>query len=313
MKAIVGILSVVTLLGCSGIAQAQATRTWVSGVGDDVNPCSRTAPCKTFAGAISKTAAAGEINCLDPGGFGTLTITKSIAIVCDQVEAGVASPGTNGFTINAGLGDNIYISGVDIQGFGTGVNGINILQAGSVHVNKVTIRGFAAATSAGIRVAPASGAPKLFVGDSIIDANGGTTAGAAILVQPSGSGSVTAVLNGVQATNNIAGFRFDGSTTSGTITGIVRNSNVDSSARGGLNAVAGTASVNVLADSSSFTQNDRGVVVNGALANVRLTRSAVTANATGLTATGGTIASYGDNEIDNNVVDGSAPTPIAHR
>ena len=63
-------------------AQAQATRTWVSGVGDDVNPCSRTAPCKTFAGAISKTAAGGEINCLDPGGFGTVTITKSITIDC---------------------------------------------------------------------------------------------------------------------------------------------------------------------------------------------------------------------------------------
>src|ERR1700710_466334 len=63
-------------------AHAQATRTWVSGVGDDVNPCSRTAPCKTFAGAISKTAIAGEINCLDPGGFGTITITKSMTLNC---------------------------------------------------------------------------------------------------------------------------------------------------------------------------------------------------------------------------------------
>src|SRR5688500_2946121 len=74
-------------------AQAQATRTWVSGVGDDANPCSRTAPCKTFAGAISKTAAAGEINCLDPGGFGGLTITKSIMIRCDYTEGGVLSAG----------------------------------------------------------------------------------------------------------------------------------------------------------------------------------------------------------------------------
>jgi hypothetical protein len=66
-------------------AHAQATRTWVSGVGDDANPCSRTAPCKTFAGAISKTAAAGEINCLDSGGFGAVTITKSITILCNGV------------------------------------------------------------------------------------------------------------------------------------------------------------------------------------------------------------------------------------
>src|SRR5215213_5695658 len=77
-------------------ASAQATRTWVSGVGDDANPCGRTAPCKTFAGAISKTAAGGEINCLDPGGFGGLTITKSLTIKCHYTEGGVLVDGTNG-------------------------------------------------------------------------------------------------------------------------------------------------------------------------------------------------------------------------
>ena|SRR6516162_3473324 len=81
-------------------ASAQATRTWVSGVGDDANPCSRTAPCKTFAGAISKTAAAGEINVLDPGGFGAVTITKSIRIISDHIEAGVLVSGSNGITVN---------------------------------------------------------------------------------------------------------------------------------------------------------------------------------------------------------------------
>src|SRR5436853_966367 len=77
-------------------ADAQATRTWVSGVGDDVNPCSRTAPCKTFAGAISKTAASGIINCLDPGGFGAVTITKSITIDCEETLGGLLAAGTNG-------------------------------------------------------------------------------------------------------------------------------------------------------------------------------------------------------------------------
>src|SRR5215471_9230923 len=81
-------------------AYAQATRTWVSGVGDDANPCSRTAPCKTFAGAISKTAASGEINCLDPGGFGAVTITKSITISCEAGTAGVLVSGTNGINVN---------------------------------------------------------------------------------------------------------------------------------------------------------------------------------------------------------------------
>src|SRR5258708_19348567 len=76
-------------------AYAQASRTWVSGVGDDANPCSRTAPCKTFAGAISKTAAGGEINCLDPGGFGALTITKAMTVSSETPTARVLVSGTN--------------------------------------------------------------------------------------------------------------------------------------------------------------------------------------------------------------------------
>src|SRR5437870_7542941 len=90
-------------------AQAQATRTWVSGVGDDANPCSRTAPCKTFAGAISKTAAKGEINVLDPGGYGGVTITKSISIIADHVEAGVLVSGTNAIIVNALSTDRVVL------------------------------------------------------------------------------------------------------------------------------------------------------------------------------------------------------------
>src|SRR5271156_5897788 len=83
-------------------SHAQATRTWVSGVGDDVNPCSRTAPCKTFAGAISKTATGGEIDVLDPGGFGTVTITKSITLDGGGGQvASVLTVGTPGININA--------------------------------------------------------------------------------------------------------------------------------------------------------------------------------------------------------------------
>src|SRR6478735_7942647 len=93
------LLSILSI-GIATLASAQATRTWVSGVGDDANPCSRTAPCKTFAGAISKTATGGEINCLDPAGFGGLTITKAIQVICDAVEGGVLVSGTNGIIVN---------------------------------------------------------------------------------------------------------------------------------------------------------------------------------------------------------------------
>src|SRR4026209_127957 len=94
---------VLGILSFTAPANAQATRTWVSGVGDDANPCSRSAPCKTFPGAIVKTAAGGEINCLDPGGFGMLTIIKSITIDCAGTFGSILAPGgTNGIVINGG-------------------------------------------------------------------------------------------------------------------------------------------------------------------------------------------------------------------
>src|SRR5712691_3917741 len=107
------------VVGFSTVAHAQASRTWVSGVGDDVNPCSRTAPCKTFAGAISKTAPSGEINVLDPGGFGAVTITKSITISSERFEAGVLVSGTNGIIVSAANTDVVIIKGLDIEGLGT--------------------------------------------------------------------------------------------------------------------------------------------------------------------------------------------------
>src|SRR5467141_2628417 len=105
------------ILGAS-LASAQASRTWVSGVGDDANPCSRTAPCKTFAGAISKTSPGGEISVLDPGGFGALTITKSITINADGTLASVLVSGTNGIVISAAGGDTVILRNLSINGSG---------------------------------------------------------------------------------------------------------------------------------------------------------------------------------------------------
>jgi hypothetical protein len=120
----------IVALACSSLAHAQATRTWVSGVGDDANPCSRTAPCKTFAGAISKTAPAGEIDALDPGGFGTLTITKSITIEGQGTLGSVLSALTNGFNINIANTDKVVLRNLSINGAGNGINGVNWFNAG---------------------------------------------------------------------------------------------------------------------------------------------------------------------------------------
>jgi hypothetical protein len=150
--------SVVGLLQAAP-AQAQASRTWVSGVGDDANPCSRTAPCKTFAGAISKTALNGEINCLDPGGFGAVTITKSITIDCHEVFASILNSGTNGVNIPfdsfnaADVRKTVRLRNINFNGIDTGVNGIRItggavIAAGVVIIEDCLIDGNLPATPA---------------------------------------------------------------------------------------------------------------------------------------------------------------------
>lgn len=131
------------VVGFSSLGNAQATRTWVSGVGDDANPCSRTAPCKTFAGAISKTASSGEINCLDPGGFGGVTITKSITIDCDGTFGSILVSGTNAIVVAAGSTDEVALRGLFIDGVGTGLNGVRFTSGRSLSLERVTIFGFA--------------------------------------------------------------------------------------------------------------------------------------------------------------------------
>ena len=132
-------------LGCvflgSSVASAQ-TRTWVSGVGDDANPCSRTAPCKTFAGAISKTAAEGEISALDPGGFGAVTITKSITINGVGTNTTILASFTNGIIINAGANDVVTLNNLQINGAGTGLIGIRFFAGGSLVMEDVRVYGF---------------------------------------------------------------------------------------------------------------------------------------------------------------------------
>src|ERR1700730_9144374 len=109
-------------------ANAQATRTWVSGVGDDANPCSRTAPCKTFAGAISKTAPGGEIDALDPGGFGAVTITKAMTIEGGGGQVARRSKsGPNGIVGPSGRSDTVILRNLRINGIGTGINGVNFI------------------------------------------------------------------------------------------------------------------------------------------------------------------------------------------
>src|SRR5689334_19480277 len=180
----------------SAPAHAQATRTWVSGVGDDVNPCSRTAPCKTFPGAISKTAAKGEINVLDPGGFGAVTITKSITIHSESVDAGILASFVNGIVIQAGATDVVELSGLNINGFGNGINGIRIISAGAVHIRKSLIHEFPTAGNAGILIQPSAGNVDVFISDTTLTQNA-----QGVLAGPTGGATANVVLDRVNITN----------------------------------------------------------------------------------------------------------------
>jgi hypothetical protein len=174
------IFGLISLFAVSG--NAQATRTWVSGVGDDVNPCSRTAPCKTFAGAISKTAANGAINCLDPGGYGAVTITKSITIDCKQTVGGILAAGTTGIIINSTTAV-VRIRGVNIDGTGTGIMGIRVVAAARVNIEESEIDGF---TQHGVSVETTSTAQ--VVVDRMTIRN---CAGNAINAAPAGATDIT--------------------------------------------------------------------------------------------------------------------------
>jgi hypothetical protein len=293
-------------------AQAQATRTWVSGVGDDVNPCSRTAPCKTFAGAISKTAAGGEINCLDPGGFGAVTIVKSITIDCLYTEGG-ALAGGNGIVVNLpSANDVVVLRGLDIFGVNPPSNGIRFIASGTLHVQNCRIKRFNAANSNGISFAP-TGVGELYVSDTMISENGNGTTGAGIQIAPTGTGSAKAVINRVQVNNNIVGIRADAIATAGPINVSIDHSETSGNAFHGIVALSAGPGVQILVANTTSSQNvGEGIrAANNANAIIRIGNSNITGNGTGTVASnGGQILSYGNNRINGNTVDGPNPPDI---
>jgi len=293
-KILLSLIAMLTVLfAAAGAVHAQATRTWVSGVGDDANPCSRTAPCKTFAGAISKTASGGEINVLDPGGFGAVTITKPITISSEGFEAGVLVSGTNGIIVNVpNASDVVVLRGLDIEGLGTGLSGITVLTGGTVQVEKCTINKF---TVSGINFVPTVANSQLHVIDTIVRNNGnfGAASGQGILVN---TGVVAkASLDHVRLENNVAGFKLQG----GSATATVADSIAASNAFAGFSAFSGTQNLTI--QSSVSTHNGTGLVCNNGTI-VNLGNTSITDNGTAIGNTGvgfGTCRSFRNNNIDS--------------
>jgi hypothetical protein len=290
------VFSIFTLVFAS-VAHAQATRTWVSGVGDDANPCSRTAPCKTFAGAISKTAAKGVINVLDPGGFGAVTITKAITIEGPEKWGGILNSTTNGVIVNAGATDVVNLRGLTIDGGGNGTNAVRFLAGGKLVVEDCYLAG----SATGIDFEPVA-TSKLAVIDTTIN----NMSANAVLIQPGASGNASVSLERAQLTNSGFGLKVAKGIAS------ITDSIVSGSGTTGVRA-EGTSRINL--DNTQVSDGvGGGVVAQGAQASVFLSRSTITNNASGLSVFfGGSITSFGNNRINGNTTDGNPTSTIAER
>jgi hypothetical protein len=288
----------------AALAQAQATRTWVSGVGDDVNPCSRTAPCKTYAGAISKTAVNGEISTLDPGGFGAVTITKSITIEGTQGQGygSILHSGTTGVSIayDSFSGEALTQKTVRLRNLninGSGGSGGNA----SSGFRAIRISGGANSTNS-----------KVYVEDCVIDGSF-SSPGRGIEDARTGTGGVLVVSNTTVRNNLGAGLSLTGNSIKVTISnsritncsiGIaasnanfaaVFNSVVTSNTGAGIQADVGSE----IEVSNSVVSYNGGVgfVANGAGSVIRVSNTTALHNSSLATiSAGGAVSSYGNNQ-----------------
>jgi hypothetical protein len=287
------ILTTVLVVGFSTVTFGQATRTWVSGVGNDANPCSRTAPCKTFAGAISKTADKGEISVLDPGGFGAVTIGKGLTINGTGTLAGILnSLGSNGIIVNATASDTVIIREVSIAGGGTGANGVRVLGAKSVMIDHCWIYGQNnAATSRGIDVA-VSGTTTLKVINTVIE----NVNEDGIHLNSTG-GQVNAMISNTEIMN-CGG---DGIDAAANVRAAVSNSRIFFDFNG-----IRTTGGNSLFNLDDVFINQTGIALQAsALSVIRVSDSIISQNTTGISTNGGTIDSFQGNSLMGNTTPGA--------
>jgi hypothetical protein len=281
----------VLIAGISLGANAQASRTWVSGVGDDVNPCSRTAPCKTFAGAISKTAVGGEIDVLDPAGYGAVTITKSITIEGADFVASVLVSGTNAIVIQAGTG-TVHLRNLRFNGIGTGLNAIRVLSAARVTIEGCTIFDF---TQGGIDIEP-NALSKVAVSDtSIRNVNG-----FGVQAKPAMGGGVLLSLDHVRITGT-TGTGFAGAGSAVIVDGAsadIVNSVLSESVGAGLFVRNGS---DAALHGTSIFRNGTGISVGDAGGGtVDVYGSSVVTNSNGIAIISGAVVSHGNNAITFN-------------
>ena len=278
---------------CSSVAQAQASRTWVSGVGDDVNPCSRTAPCKTFAGAISKTAAGGEISVLDPGGYGAVTITKAITIDGGTGAgwASIVSSSVNGIIVNAPATAKVILRHISINGMNQtaspGINGIRYLAGKQLNVEECEIFGF---NTNGIDFQTGAGR-NLYVKNT----NFTNIAGTAVNI-----GSPTSGFNVANLVNVTMEGNGNGLVLAANSFATISDSSVFQNTTNGISAASGST-INV--ENCVLAHNTNGV--NSAAGSaIRLSNATIYNNSNGIVA-GGIVQGFFNNKVFGNAVNGA--------
>jgi hypothetical protein len=282
------------ILTLSSLAQAQ-TRTWVSGVGDDLNPCSRTAPCKTYAGAISKTSKDGEISTLDPGGFGAVTITKSITINGGGGGAGYGSilaAGTNGVTVNitdaADVRKTVRLNWLDINGASSGFDGIRFLAGSALIVENTNIDGF---TSDGIEVL---NNPQAVHNLNLRNVSIRNCVGNGVKITNTGTNATVMAFDNVMVTRSGNGLNAGNGSR-----GQISNSFFGESPSGsGVVTSQSTSPTDIAVDNSSVVANATGVNA-GASTHIRIARCVITGNTNAL-GTSGLVDTGGNNTIQGN-------------
>jgi hypothetical protein len=299
-------LTATLTVNATGWGGIPSRRTFVSANGNDGNNCSRPAPCRTFQTAHDRTAAKGEINILDPSGYGQLTITKAISIVNDGVgSAGVlVLPGGTGITINAGATDIVNLRGLVIEGTGFGADGIVINSGMSVNIQNCVIRNL---TEFGIYLMPYASS-NLVISKTLIADNKNV----GVFIRPYGSGTVTATLNNVAVNNNIlGGIYIYGSSSTGFVKATIEDSSIAGNIGQGVYVLGGAPTSVMVRHSDLINNLGNGVLVSGPTVTLRLAKSTITGNGTGWSAiNSATLLSYGDNNIDGNTNDGGTPPPI---
>ena len=286
----------------SAPASAQATRTWVSGVGDDLNPCSRTAPCKTFAGAMSKTAANGEINCLDPGGFGAVTVTKSMTIDCNGTLGHILGSLTTGVLINT-ANVNVVLRNLSINGVTTGTFGVRFLQGSSLTLENVHVANFnSVGTAVGVQFSPNTANAVLLVSNSVIRSNGVAPAtGGGIVIQPAvgGTNALAVIHNSNIQRNGGSGVLVNTANASATVT--VRDSTISNNTNAGVRSLGGNTAITLLDRVTLASNSVAGVSAESATSTVRVGNSVIHANALGMQSlAGGILRSYKNNDVIAN-------------